>query len=80
MSSTTSSDEDCSEQLYEELFLHEVLGGKPEIGYTGLYTLIRKFMDIQNYSQEHRDQIEHILDFLLARAKGDVPTGAKFIR
>jgi len=32
------------------------------------------------YSEEHISQINYYLDFLKARAKGDVPTGAKFIR
>lgn len=45
-----------------------------------MFTLIRKFMETQNYSPEHQEQIEEILDFLMARAKGEVPTGAKFIR
>lgn len=67
-------------QDYAELSIFEILNGKSEIGYTGLYTLIRKFMEVQEYSQAHVEQIEHILDFLLARAKGDVPTGARFIR
>ena len=43
-------------------------------------TLIRKFMNVKNYSQDSMEQIEVILDFLVARSKGEVPTGAKFIR
>jgi len=45
-----------------------------------MMTLIRKFMEIKDYSADHVEQIEVILDFLVARAKGEVPTGAKFIR
>jgi len=37
-------------------------------------------MEIQNYSSDHVEQIEVIIDFLSARAKGEVPTGARFIR
>ena len=37
-------------------------------------------MEIQKYTSEHVDQIEVILEFLSARAKGEVPTGARFIR
>ena len=37
-------------------------------------------MQVKNYSSDHQEQIEQILDFLMARAKGEVPTGAKFIR
>lgn len=42
--------------------------------------LIRKFMEVKNYSKDNVDQIEVIIDFLVARAKGEVPTGAKYIR
>ena len=37
-------------------------------------------MELQKYNDLHVKQIDHILNFLLARAKGDIPTGAKFIR
>jgi len=37
-------------------------------------------MEIKRYNESQIEQIEQIIDFLLARAKGDVPTGAKFIR
>ncbi len=33
----------------------EIFSGKAEIGYTGLFALIRKFMEVQNYSPEHVD-------------------------
>ena len=69
---------DSKEQCYEELYIHEILEGKGK--FPGMWTLIRKFMDIQNYSPDHKNQVEQILDFLLARAKGEVPTGARFIR
>ena len=42
--------------------------------------MIRAFMESQNYSALHKEQIEQILEFLDARSKGAVPTGAKFIR
>ena len=37
-------------------------------------------MELQNYSESEMNQINHMLDFLIARAKGTIPTGAKFIR
>ena len=37
-------------------------------------------MELQNYQKHHVQKIDHMLDFLAARAKGDIPTGAKFIR
>ena len=63
---------------YEELYIHEILNGKGD--FPGMYNLIRIFMDIKNYSDAHKTQIETMLDFLNARAKGAVPTGATFIR
>ena len=37
-------------------------------------------MELQGYSDQHKQSYEHILEFLMARAKGQVPTGARFIR
>ena len=42
--------------------------------------MIYKFIELQDYSSCQQKMFSHILDFLLARAKGEVPTGAKFIR
>lgn len=32
------------EQRYEELYIHEILQGKPELGFPGIFELIRKYM------------------------------------
>ena len=53
-----SQPEDDETQAFEELFIFEILEGKPESNFPGMFTLIRKFMEVQNYSQEHQDQIE----------------------
>ena len=37
-------------------------------------------MLLKGYDKEKAGQIKHYLSFLSARAKGDVPTGAKYIR
>ena len=52
------NDVNSEEQMYKELYIHEILAGSEEHGYPGLYPLIRKFMEQHNYQQEHRDQIE----------------------
>ena len=65
---------------YEELHIHEVLCGKAGTNFVGIYPAIRKFMELQGYQTHHKEQIEQILEFLEARSKGEVPTGAKFIR
>ena len=66
------------EPRYEELYIHEILSGKGD--FPGLLKIIKTFVEMQEYQKEHTDQIDHILDFLAARSKGEVPTGAKFIR
>ena len=68
------------EPKYEELFISEILCGKKESNFIGIYTVITKFMELQKYQLHHSEQIEQILEFLEARSKGEVPTGAKFIR
>ena len=37
-------------------------------------------MDIRSYEDHQKHQFEHILDFVMARSRGEVPTGAAFIR
>jgi glutamate--cysteine ligase catalytic subunit len=56
------------------------LEGKPELGVKGLLPLFEEFMTLQKYNKEHVEQVRTYMNFLLARAKGEVPTGAKFIR
>lgn len=68
------------EPKYEEMFIHEILGGKEGTGFRGIFTLVRQFMSLKNYSEDHVTHIEHLLHFVSARAAGDIPTGANFIR
>ena len=75
-----SSEKDNVEPEFEEITITEILIGKEGSTFNGIYPLIKKFMELQKYSDEHVQQIDHLLNFLLARAKGDIPTGAKFIR
>lgn len=75
------STEDSSKLMephYEELYIHEILNGKGD--FPGMLNLIRIFMDLKNYSDEHKNQVEVMFEFLDARAKGAIPTGAQFIR
>ena len=37
-------------------------------------------MEIHSYEDHQKHQFEHILDFVMARSRGEVPTGAAFIR
>lgn len=42
--------------------------------------MINKFIEIQNYSELEKMKLEQIFKFIIARANGEVPTGANFIR
>ena len=75
-----TKDADRIQPEYEEYYLHEILCGKEGTDFKGIYPVIQKFMEIKNYNQEQMDHINYLLEFLKARAKGKVPTGAKFIR
>lgn len=68
------------EEKFEELTIREVLEGKEEVGYIGLYPLIYKFIELQNYSEEQKKKLKTFLDYMLDKAKGEVPTGARFMR
>ena len=67
-------------ESFNELSISEILEGKQELNYKGLIPLIEEFMLLKGYDKEKAGQIKHSLSFLSARAKGDVPTGAKYIR
>jgi hypothetical protein len=68
------------EPSYEEFTITEFLIGKDSSSFKGIYPLIKKFMEIKNYNEKQITKIESLLEFLLARAKGKIPTGAKFLR
>ena len=63
-----------------ELSLADILAGKKEDGVTGLVPLIEQFMEDAKWSQEDRSYIRQFTDFLVRRAKGELMTGAAFIR
>jgi glutamate--cysteine ligase catalytic subunit len=62
------------------LYICEILVGKEEIGFKGIYPLIEEFMEEQAYPKDKVAQVRIFLAFLLERAKGEVKTGARFIR
>lgn len=75
-----AGENDRKEPEYEEFYVHEILSGKEGTDFVGLFPIIKKFMEIKKFDKKSVDHVTHILDFLNARAKGDVPTGARFIR
>ena len=38
---------------YQELYISEILNGKQGTGFKGIFSLIRKFMEIKKYSPDH---------------------------
>lgn len=44
-------EEECHYVL-EELYIHEILAGKPEIKFKGVYPLIREYMESKQYDKE----------------------------
>ena len=63
---------------YQELTLAEIFGGKD--AFPGMFAIIRKFMEVRSYSEHEKHSFGHIFDFVMARCRGEVPTGAAFIR
>lgn len=63
-----------------ELYLWEVFAGKPEIKFKGIYPLIDEYLADRKYGQATVEKVRMHLSFLLARAKGEVKTGARLQR
>lgn len=74
------SGEQTREPEYEEFTVLEVLIGKKGTDFEGIRPVIWKFMEVKEFSEEHTAYINYMIDFLVARATGTVPTGARFIR
>jgi len=41
---------------------------------------MNEYMDIKKWSQNQKDETNKYLEFLRKRARGEIPTGARFIR
>jgi glutamate--cysteine ligase catalytic subunit len=68
------------EDKIEELYIFEILEGKPEINFKGIYPLVEEYMSLYKYDKESVAKVRDYLSFLLERSKGKIKTGAKFIR
>ena len=51
---STEDEGDTLEPKYEELYVHEILEGKPASNFPGIISLIRHFMVIQDYNEAHK--------------------------
>lgn len=63
-----------------EMTIAEILEGKPDIEYKGIFPLFKELMEDSEGTIEDKEEINGYLDFLLQRAKGTYKTGAKYIR
>jgi glutamate--cysteine ligase catalytic subunit len=79
-SSSHDSAEIQQSDSFHELYVHEILTGKPEIGFKGIYPLIEEFMADKGYKKDEVCQVRTYMQFLLERATGEVKTGARYIR
>ena len=79
-SDTTRSPE---QRIVKELYIWQILEGDPTVHPTftkGLTKLFQEYMTIKQWPQEQIKETNTYLDFLTKRARGQIPTGAKFIR
>ena len=47
---------------------------------TGIISLCQQYMDLKKWPADKKAETTHYLTFLAKRARGEVPTGARFIR
>lgn len=65
----------------KELYIWQILGGDPDAGFPkGLIYLFNEYMEVQGWSAEHKAETNKYLDFLLDKARGNLPTAARWIR
>lgn len=80
MNSVDLSAKEPSADDFVEMSVLDILIGNETIGNTGLYTLIKEYMDIHEFDQEAKDYYNTMIGFLIKRASGEIKTGARFMR
>lgn len=77
----------CTEEAKEErkrikeVTIAQILEGDSAIGLPkGLITMMEEYMEIQDWEEEQIEVVMKMMQFLLARAQGLVPTAAGFMR
>ena len=83
-SNKSSTDDSSSDESFEsefvEMTIFDILLGNEEIGNTGLFTILEDLMEHMKYPEESLNYCRAMMDFLAKRAKGEVKTGARFMR
>lgn len=76
----TKEMKETSDDEFIEMTILDILIGNEEIGNVGLMPLFEKYMDINEFSEEDTEYYCTMLDFLVKRARGEIKTGARFMR
>jgi glutamate--cysteine ligase catalytic subunit len=72
--------DETQDSEFLEMSIIDILEGNPEIGNTGLLELIQKYMALNKFSENDKHYYNTMLNFLVKRAKGEIKTGARFMR
>ena len=65
------------------MYVWQILEGDTSVHPTfnkGLIKICEEYMEVNKWSDAHKATTNTYLDFLAKRARGLIPTGAKFIR
>ncbi len=81
LSKGKKEDEEEEKEVTDMMTVAEILEGKPDKEYPGLYPLIEQWMAKQSETKpKEKERIRRFMAFLLGRAKGKYRSGAKYIR
>ncbi len=65
----------------QELFLKQIMDGDVTVGLKkGLVDLMKEYMALNQWPEHQIKKVCHSLEFLQKRARGEIPTGARFLR
>lgn len=65
---------------FTEMTISEILEGSEEFKYIGLVPIIRRYILDNKFSEEDLEFYNLMLEFLCKRARGEIKTGARFMR
>jgi len=65
---------------FKEMTISEILEGDSEFGNLGLIPIIQEYMKMNKFSEEDLSFYNTMIEFLCKRARGEIKTGARFMR
>lgn len=83
LKSNTTKTQDPKKRVIKECYIWQILEGDASLHPTftkGLISLCQEYMEIKKWSESQKEQLNTYLEFLRKRARGLIPTDAKFIR